>query len=106
MPLILLDSFYRLEDCEVRCVGPAARVPFTLIRGPNLPDHKFNLIVGEGPPILNDRPEAILRHLINNVAGFAASSVNGQPKCRWLLARNFGPPIAMCSNCPDRANER
>jgi hypothetical protein len=51
-----------------------------------MPDHKLNLPVGKLPPILNDRGEAILWNLIDNFANFAASCVNGQPKCLQVLS--------------------
>jgi hypothetical protein len=71
-----------------------------------LPDYEFNLTVGEWPPILNNRREAIRRALIDNFAGFAAGRVNGQPKYLWLFVRNsdrqiavesehFGPPSGL-----------
>jgi hypothetical protein len=69
--------------------------PSALVRRPNLPNRKFNLTVGERPPILNDRREAIRRALIDNLAGFAASRVNGQSKCLWLFARNLDRQIAV-----------
>jgi hypothetical protein len=50
------------------------------IRSGKVPYCKFNLTVGKLPPILNGWRKAILRVLIDNLACFAASRVNGQPK--------------------------
>jgi hypothetical protein len=44
------------------------------IRSRKMPDRKFNLTVRELPPFLNDCGEAAPRHLVDNFAGFAASS--------------------------------
>jgi hypothetical protein len=58
-----------------------------------VPDYKFNLTVGEWPPILDYRREAILRNPIDDFPGFAASRVNGQPKCLWRFVRNLACQI-------------
>jgi hypothetical protein len=46
---------------------------------------EFNLTVGKLSPILDDWYETVLRKLIDNFAGFAASGVNRHPKYLWLL---------------------
>jgi len=45
-----------------------------------MPDYKFNLTVGELPPILDDRRQAISWGSINHLARFAACRVKGQPE--------------------------
>ena len=50
-----------------------------------MPYRKFNLTVGKLSPILDDWYETVLRKLIDNFAGFAASGVNRQPKYFRLL---------------------
>jgi hypothetical protein len=47
---------------------------------------EFDLTVGKLSPILDDWYEAVLRKLIDNFAGFAASGVNRHPKYLWQPA--------------------
>jgi hypothetical protein len=55
----------------------------------NMSNCKFNLTVGKLPPIRNNCCESILRYPIDNLAGFAASRVKGQPET-WEPDFQFG----------------
>jgi hypothetical protein len=50
-----------------------------------MPYRKFNLAVGELPPVLNDRCKTGGRRLVDNFAGFAASGIKGQREYLTLL---------------------
>jgi hypothetical protein len=64
-----------------------------------MPNCKFNLAVGELPPVLNDQCKAGARRLIDNFPGFASRGINGQRE--YLNVLRVGHPVCQIT----RTNE-